>query len=184
MNKYIEQKNEDFFKLIDFFKKEISAIRTGRANSSILEAVQVDAYGVKNAINAVASVNVLDGQTITISPWDKSVLKNIEKAIIDANLGLGVVNEGTMIRLTVARMTEDARKEMVKKLNKKQEEARISLRNVREEIKNNIEKAEKEKEIGEDDKFKFIKDLDAEITKMNDELKKIRDKKEEDIMTI
>ena len=184
MNQYIQPKQEEFVKIVDFFKKEISSLRTGRANPGILDGVQVGAYGVKTSLNGVASINVPDGQSITIAPWDKNVIKDIEKAIADANLGVGIVNEGSQLRLTVPKMTEESRREMVKKLNEKHEASRIAIRQVREDIKNAIEQAEKDKEITEDEKFLFIKELDEEIVKQNENLKTIKDKKDQDIMTI
>lgn len=184
MNIYIQTKKEEFDKVIEFFKKEISVLRTGRANPAILEGVQVEAYGTKTPLNGVAAINVADGQSLVIAPWDKSVSKDIEKAIVQADLGVSVVNEGDKIRISMPKMTEENRKEIVKKLNEKQEHARISFRKVRDEIKGDIEKAEKEKEIAEDDKYKFIKELDDEIGKYNTALKELRDKKETDIMTI
>ena len=184
MNKYIEEKQNNFNQAVDFFKKEIASLRTGRANPNVLDGVQVDNYGVKTQINAVASITVPDGQSIVLTPWDKNVIKDIEKALVDADLGFGVVNEGDKIRLTVPKMTEENRLDIVKKLNEKQEHARVSMRKTRDEIKSNIEQAEKDKEATEDDKFSFIKELDDEITKQNDILKEIRDKKEAEIMTI
>ena len=184
MNQFIQVKKGEFKKSIDFFIKEISGIRTGRANPNILENVQVDAYGAKTPIQGVAAITVPDGQSILVAPWDKNVIKEIEKAIVDADMGVGVVNEGDKIRLTVPKMTEENRKELVKKLNEKQETVRVSVRQIREDIKNAIEKAEKDKQITEDDKFRFIKELDEETAKQNEELKNLRDKKEQDIMTI
>jgi ribosome recycling factor len=184
MNQFITKKQEDFTKALDFFKKEINSIRTGRANPSILESVQVEAYGVKSPINAVANVNIADGNSMTIIPYDRGTVKEIEKAISDADLGLGIVNEGDKIRLSVPQMTEDNRKELVKKLNEKHEQARVSIRQIREDIKNEIEAAFDDKEIAEDDKFRFIKELDEEISQKNDELKEIKEKKEKDIMTV
>ena len=184
MNQYIEAKQGEFLKAIEFFKKEIASIRTGRANPNILDGVQVEAYGVKTLVNGVATISVPDGQSIIVAPWDKNVIKETEKAIVDADLGVGVVNEGDKIRLTMPKMTEETRKDLVHKLNEKHETVRVSIRQAREEIKNTIEQAEKDKEITEDDKFRFLKELDEEVTKHNNELKEIRDKKEEDLMTI
>ena len=184
MNQYIENKKEDFNKAIDFFKKEIASLRTGRANPNILEGVQVDSYGTKTPLNGVASINVPDGQSITLAPWDRNIIKEIEKAIVEANLGVGVVNEGDKIRINIPKMTEENRKDFVKKLNEKNEITRISLRKIRDEIKSNIESDEKNKEITEDDKFRFIKELDEEINNQYDILKEIKDSKESDIMTI
>jgi ribosome recycling factor len=184
MNTYLQKFNDDSLKTIDFFKKDISSLRTGRANPAILDNVQVDAYGTKSPINALANISISEARSILISPWDKSVSKDIEKAIVSADLGLSVVNEGDKIRISIPQLTEENRRDLVKKLNAKMEESRISLRKIRDEVKNDIEKAFTEKEIGEDDKFRFIKDLDEEMSQANNNLKNIRDDKEKDIMTI
>lgn len=184
MNQYIQAKGGEFGKIIEFFKKEISSLRTGRANPNIFEAVQVPAYGTMNALNGVAAVNVVDGQCITIAPWDKNIIKDIEKAIIEADLGVSVVNEGIQIRVTVPRMTEENRKDLVKKLNERHEHFRISFRQLRDEIKTKIEQEEKAKVVTEDERFKYLKELDEEIAKQNNILKELRDKKETEIMTI
>lgn len=184
MNKFISSKQNEFTKTIDFFKKDIAGLRTGRANPGILENIQPEAYGVKTPINGLASVTVQDGQCIVISPWDRNVTKDIEKAIVEADLGLGIVNEGDKIRLTVPRMTEENRKDLVKKLNERMEKAKISVRQIREEVKQDIEQAEDNGAISEDDKFRFVKELDEFVNKANEEIKNIRDKKEEEIMTI
>lgn len=184
MNSYIQAKQDEFSKVMDFFKKDISSLRTGRANPNVLDAVQVEAYGTKQPLNAVGSITVPDGRSIVIAPWDKGVIKEIEKALVEANLGFGVVNEGERVRLTIPAMTEENRKDIVKKLNEKMEDSRVRIRQVREEVKNAIEEAEENKEVNEDDKFRFIKELDEIVSKYNSELKEIRDKKEAEIMTI
>ncbi len=184
MNQYLQAKQGDFTNALDFFKKEIGSLRTGRANPSVLDIVQVEAYGVMNPLNAVGNIAVTDSRSIVIAAWDKGVMKNIEKAIVEADLGFGVVNEGDKIRLTVPPLTEENRKELVKKLSEKMEKVRIILRGVRDNVKNIIEKAFEDKEMSEDDKFRFIKELDEFSAKKNDELKDIRDRKEKDIMEI
>jgi ribosome recycling factor len=184
MNEYLSEKQEDFVKAIEFFKKEISGIRTGRANPLMLDSVVVDAYGIKNKIQAIANISVMDSKTISITPWDKSVLKTIEKAVTDANLGLSIQNEGDKILLVLPKMTEENRKNYVKTLNEKHEKARITLRQVREDIKTIIAEAEEDKKISEDDKFLFMKELETEVSKYNEELKNLCDKKETDIMTV
>jgi len=184
MNQYIESKRNDLVKVIDFFKKDISSLRTGRANPSILDGIMVEAYGAKTPLVGLASVSVPEARSIVISPWDKSVSKEIERAIVAADLGINPVNEGDKIRLVVPQLTEENRHELVKKLSEKMETARISLRKTRDEIKELIEAAFKNKGMSEDDKFRFFKELDEEIARLNDELKKIKDKKEEEIMTI
>jgi ribosome recycling factor len=125
-----------------------------------------------------------DARTLVVAPWDKSSVRNVEKAIEDADLGVNVSNEGEKIRVSIPEMTEEKRKEMVRKLNEKLEKARISIRHIREEIKTSIEEAEKSKEITEDEKFRYIKELDEEVDKKNNQLKEIRDKKEEDVMKV
>lgn len=184
MNQYIQAKQGDFTKTIDFFKKDISGLRTGRANPAILDGIQVEAYGAKTALIGLASINVPEARSIVVTPWDKSIIKDIEKAIVAADLGINPLNEGDKIRLVVSQLTEENRKELVKKLNEKMETARIALRQIRDQIKESIEVAFKNKAMSEDDKFRFIKELDEEITRQNDALKKIKDKKEEEIMTI
>jgi ribosome recycling factor len=184
MNQYIQAKQADFIKAIDFFKKDISSLRTGRANPAILDGIQVESYGVKTPLIGLASINVPEARSIVVTPWDKSIIKDIEKAIVVADLGINPLNEGNKIRLVVSQLTEENRKELVKKLSEKMETARIALRQIRDQIKESIEVAFENKAMSEDDKFRFIKELDEEITRQNDALKKIKDKKEEEIMTI
>lgn len=184
MNQYIQKKQGEFNKTVDFFKKDIVGLRTGRANPSILDDVIVEAYGVKTPVNGLASVTIADAKSIVVAPWDKNVLKDIEKAITQADFGLSITNEGDKIRLIAPIMTEENRCEIVKKLNKKMEDSRISIRQIREEIKNDIEAAEENKAISEDDKFRFIKELDEEVSKFNELLKELRNNKEKEVMTI
>ncbi|HTW96858.1 MAG TPA: ribosome recycling factor [Candidatus Methylomirabilis sp.] len=184
MNQYFLAKKPEFQKAVEFFKKDIGTLRTGRANTAILEGVMVDAYGAKTPLVGLANVVATDARSLIVSPWDKNIIKDVEKAIAEANLGLGVVNEGDKIRLTVPAMTEENRKELVKRLNEKTEQAKVSARQTREAVKSAIEKAEKDKAISEDEKFRFLEELDEEVKKINEELKAIRDKKEKEIMTI
>ncbi|NCN21940.1 ribosome recycling factor [Candidatus Falkowbacteria bacterium] len=184
MNDYLQAKQGDFSSALDFFKKEIGSLRTGQANPSVLDAVQVEAYGVLNPVNAVGNISVADNSSIVITPWDKGVIKAIEKGIVQADLGLGIVNEGDKIRLSVPPLTEENRRDLVKKLNEKMEKTRIIIRGVRDDIKDSIETAYNEKEMSEDDKFRFMKELDEFSAKQNDELKTLRDNKEKSIMEI
>ena len=184
MNSFLQAGTSKFAQAIEFFEKDMSVLRTGRANPAILEGIEVDAYGSKMALNAVGNISVADGRSLVIAPWDKTVLKDIEKALVAADLGVGVVNEGVKIRISVPNLTEENRKDLVKKLNTKMEEARIVIRQIRDEIKQAIEKAFADKEMSEDDKFRFIKELDEAVTAHNDTLKSLRDHKEKDIMTI
>jgi len=184
MNQYIQQHEGELTQAIDFFKKEISSIRTGRANPAILDAVQVESYGTKVPLQQVGNISVIDAHCMTVAPWDKNILKEIEKGIIEADLGISPVNEGDKIRITIPQPTEEDRKNRVKKLNEKLEISRIQIRQIRDKIKEVIEKAEADKEIPEDDKFRFLKEMEETIKNSNDELQGIRDNKEKEIMTI
>lgn len=184
MNAYIQAHQSEFEQVIDFFKKDIATLRTGRANPASLDGISVEAYGAHSPVNAVANIAVVDSRCLTIAPWDKSIGKALEKAIIEADLGFGVVNEGDKLRLTVPSMTEENRRDLVKKLNERQEKAKVSVRQVREEAKSAIEAADHDKEISEDDKFRFLKELDEFTSAKNDEIKSIRDRKEKEIMEI
>lgn len=184
MNDFLTARKADFEATVDYFRRDIASLRTGRANPAVLDNIQVEAYGVMNALNAVANISVSDARSIAIAPWDKSVSKAIEKAIIEADLGLGVINEGDKVRLTVPALTEENRRETVKKLNEKMEKARINLRQKREDVKNLIEKAMSDKEISEDERFRAMKELDDFVAKKNEELKEFRDRKEKDVMEI
>jgi ribosome recycling factor len=184
MNQYLVKNQEEFSKALDFFKKDIATLRVGRANPSMLENVVVNAYGVNTPINGLASVAIADARCLTVSPWDRGIIKTIEKAIVEADLGLGVINEGDKIRLTIPQMTEDNRKALVKSLNERQEKARVSIRQIREDVKGEIETAFAAGGMSEDDKFRFVKELDEEVAKLNNDIKSLRDAKEKDIMTV
>jgi len=184
MNNFLSAKQAEFEAVSDFFKRDIATLRTGRANPAVLDGLQVEAYGVMNPLNAVANIAVADARSITVSPWDKGVSKAVEKAIIEADLGFGVVNEGDKIRLSVPSLTEENRRDIVKKLNEKMEKTRISLRQLREEVKTKIEQVEADKEISEDEKFRAMKELDEFVAKKNEEVKEARDRREKDIMEI
>lgn len=184
MNQFLQSKQADFLNVVDFFKKDISSLRTGRANPASLEGISVEAYGARTPLNGLGNISVVDARCMTIAPWDKSVLKDMEKALIEADLGMGIVNEGDKIRLTVPPMTEENRKDLVKKMNERQEKAKISIRQVRDDVKTAIEEAFDNKEMSEDDKFRFMKELDEEVNKYNEQIKELRDKKEKEIMEI
>lgn len=184
MSPYLNDKQVDFNKALDFFKSEIGTIRTGRANPAILDGIKAEAYEVSNPLNTLASITVSDAQNILVTPFDKNVIKNVEKAIVDAQLGVGVINDGDKIRITIPPLTEENRRDLVKRLNEKMEKTRINLRQARDGVKSDIEAAFENGDIGEDEKFRFIKELEEYSAKKNEELKEIRDKKEKDVMEI
>ncbi len=170
--------------IVDFLKTDIAALRTGRANPAIVENVMVEAYDTRTALSGLASITVPDARSILIDPWDKSILKNVEKAIIEAKLNLNPSVQGQQIRISFPAMTEEGRKTLVKTLGEKLEHARKSVRNVRDEAKAEIQKAEKDKVIGEDDKYRLLEQLDKTAGGINERIKNIGEEKEKEIMTI
>ncbi len=184
MNEFLGEKQTDFELAIEYYQSDINSLRTGRANPQILDQIRVEAYEIENPINTVASITVADSRSILVTPFDKQIIKQVEKAIAEANLGLGIINDGDKLRLTVPPLTEENRRDLVKNLDAKLEKARIQLRQIREQVKDAIESALADKEISEDERFRSIKELDEYVAKKNEEIKKMRDDKETDIMTI
>lgn len=180
----VTQHAENFKKVVEHFKTEIAVLKTGRANPSMLDNIRVEAYGALMPLNQVASISVSDARSLAIQPWDKSVLKDIEKAISESDLRINPVNDGERIRLNLPPMTEENRKETVKVLNNKAEEAKIAIRLQRDEVKEMILEAEKNKEFGEDEKFSLLEELDKTVAKYNEEIKQLADTKETEIMTV
>lgn len=180
----VDNHKEDFNKAVDHFKSELATIKTGRANPAILDNIRVEAYGVPSPINQVASVNVSDARSLVIQPWDKGTLKDIEKAILESGLNLNPANDGEKIRINLPVLTEETRKETVKLLNHKAEDAKIAVRLIRDKVKEEIIEAEKNKEFGEDDKFRLLEELDKKVASLNEAIKDLSDKKEEEVMTI
>ncbi len=184
MHDLIAMFKPDFQKSIDHLKLGLTSIRTGRATSALVENIQVEAYGGSMPVKGVAGIGVPDAKTITIDPWDKSLIKNIEKGIRDAGVGLNPVNEGTMLRIVIPQLSEENRRELTRVVGEKIEEARERLRSTREECKETIITAEREKEIAEDERYQLTDELEKLVGQFNDDVKKIGEDKEKEIMTI
>lgn len=180
----LDSHRQDFNKLLDHLKTELSALRTGRANAAILDIVQVEAYGQRMPLKGVASISLPDPRTIVIEPWDKTILKEVEKAIIEAKIGLNPINEGRLIRLPLPSLTEESRQEIIKILNQKLEQTRIAIRQLRDSIREKIIQEEKQKLMGEDQRFKLQQKLDEIAKEYNDKIKAKGEEKEREIMTI
>ncbi len=180
----IDSKNEAFKKAITHFAEEAGTLRTGRANPGMVEGLLVDYYNAKTPLIQMASISVPEPRQIVISPWDKGVLSQIESAVRESDLGLNPVNDGSVVRITLPALTEERRRELVKTLNTRAEEARISIRNTREEAWKEIQEAEKEGLMSEDDKFRGKDELQKVIDEYNRELEALREKKEGEIMTV
>jgi ribosome recycling factor len=159
-------------KAVDDFRKELSSIRTGRANITMLDHVRVDYHGTPMPVNQLGTLSVPDPMTIVISPWDPSAVPLIDKAVRTSDLGLNPTNDGKVVRVPIPALTEDRRKDLVKHLHKVLENHRTSARNVRREHKEAIERLEKEKKISEDDKKRSLDELEklthSETKKMED----------------
>lgn len=180
----LEEYKEAFEKVLEHLKGELASLRTGRATPALVEDLNVDAYESKMQLKGVASISVIDARTIAIEPWDKTLIKNIEKAIRDANIGLNPVVDGVVIRLSMPQLTEENRRELIKVVNKKLEEARAAIRRAREDIKSEILKAEENKEITEDERFKLQDSLDEMTREYNDRIKEMGEEKEKEIMNV
>lgn len=152
-------------KSIEAFRLEIAKVRTGKATTALLDGIKVDYYGTLTPLNQTANVSVLDSHTLSITPWDKTMVGAIDKAIMVADLGLNPVNDGTNIKVPIPPLNEERRKELVKLVKKFGEDAKIAIRNVRRDANDRLKKAEKEKELSED----LRHDAEAEVQKYTDE---------------
>lgn len=159
-------------KAVEDFRKELSSVRTGRANVSVLDHVRVDYHGTPMPINQLGTLNVPDPMTIVISPWDPSAVPLIDKAIRTSDLGLNPTNDGKVVRVPIPPLTEERRKDLVKHMHKVLENHRTAVRNIRRDIKEAVEKLEKEKKISEDEKKRSLEELEK-VT--HSETKKIED---------
>lgn len=180
----IDLAKPDFENALSHLEKELHNIRSGRANPAIVEHVKVEAYGSEMELKGVASISVPDAKTIQIEPWDKGVVKDVEKALIAANLGMSPSVSGSVIRLNLPPMTEENRKDTVKVVHQKGEQSRIAVRNVREQVRENVLKQEKDKIISEDERFRLLDLLDKEVGEMNKKIDEAVKEKEQEVLTI
>lgn len=163
---------------------ELSSVRTGRANPALLSTVMVDSYGAKMALEHVASVTASDAKTLTITPWDKSQIPAIEKAIQVANLGFTPGNDGNVIRITLPALNEERRKEMVKLVGQMAEQGRIGIRQAREEVIKELKRAKEDNELSEDDLAKAQKKVQELVDDYNKQIKEAAEAKEQELMTV
>lgn len=179
-----DQYKEDFQKAIEHLKRDVSTLRTGRATTALVEDIPIEAYGTKQPLKAVASIMIQDAKTIVVQPWDKSIFQAVEAGIRQSPIRVNPVNDGKVIRVPLPDLTEDRRVELIKVLHQKLEAARIAVRQLREDVKELIEAAEKNKEIGEDDKYREMEALEKLTKDINEDIKKLGEEKEKEIMTI
>ena len=171
-------------KTVDSFKTELQAIRAGRANPHILDKVLVDYYGVPTPINNMANVTIAEARVLVISVWDKSALKNVEKAILAANVGITPNNDGNVIRLVFPALTEERRKELVKQVKRMTEDAKIAVRNIRRDTLDTLKKLKNGKEITEDELASFSDTVEKAVTSAIDKIDALSSEKEKDVMTV
>jgi ribosome recycling factor len=171
-------------KAVDDFRKDLATLRSGRANASLLDAIRVDYHGTPMPVNQLGTVMVPDATMIVISPWDPNAVALIDKAIRTADLGLNPTNDGKVVRVPIPSLTEERRKDIVKQLHKVLENHRTAIRNIRRDLKEAIEKLEKDKKISEDEKKRALDELEkvshAETRKVED----LSAAKEKEIMSI
>ena len=171
-------------KAVEDFRKDLSGVRTGRANVALLDSVRVDYHGTPMPLNQLGALNVPDPATIVISPWDPGAVAPIDKAIRTADLGLNPTNDGKVVRVPIPPLTEERRKDLVKHIHRVLENHRTAVRNIRRDIKEAVEKLEKDKKISEDDKKRSLDELEK-LT--HSETRKIEDlsaTKEKEVMEI
>ena len=171
-------------KSVASYSENLSTIRAGKADTAVLKKVMVDYYGAPTAISSIAEVKVTDARTITITAWDKSIMKGIEKAILTSDIGINPQNDGTCIRLTFPPMTEDRRRELSKQIAKMGEDAKVAIRNIRRDANDKVKALKKNSEMTEDEakaSDKTVQDLTDKYIK---EIDRISADKTKDIMTV
>ncbi len=167
--------------VIDWLRKEYQSIRTGMASPAVLDNVSVDSYGAQMPLMQVASVSIEGAKSLFVSPYDKSQMKQIEKAIIDANLGVSVVGSDTGVRVSFPDLTAERREMLGKLAKEKLEDARVSIRQERDKIWNDIQQKEKDGEITEDERYSFKEDMEEIVKDYNKKAEEIYNLKEEEI---
>lgn len=184
LQELLTQQEAKMDKSIEALKHEFATIRTGRASVALLDKVMVDYYGTPTPVNQVANVSAPEPRLLMISPWDKSMIGAIEKAILQSDLGLNPNNDGAAIRLAIPQLTEERRKELVKVVHKKAEDAKVAIRNIRRDANEALKKEEKAKTITED----VSKEGQDKIQKLTDKkikaVDELKDKKEKDVLEV
>lgn len=180
----IEQKKSEFEKIMEFLKIELGKLRTGRASPAMVEDLKVDYYGTPTPLRQLASISVPEARQLLVIPWDKNVIAAFEKAVRDSDLGLNPSNEGDKLRIKIPELTGERRQEVVKVANRLAEEARIKVRNLREELLKEIKKQEAGGKISEDERFRQVEKLQKVVDEYNQKIKELLEAKEKEIMTI
>jgi ribosome recycling factor len=171
-------------KTIDSLRREYQKVRTGRASTNLLEDIKVDYYGTPTPVNQVATLAVPEPRTITLQPWEAKLIPLIEKAILNANLGVTPANDGKLIRLVLPPLTEERRKDIVKQMKKMAEESKVALRNIRRDAIDGVKKLEKDKQISEDDLKRAEKDIQDLTKGCEGKIDEVFSHKEKEVMEV
>jgi ribosome recycling factor len=184
MHQLVKDADARMHKSIESFKVEMNKLRTGRAHPSILDQVRVDYYGTMMPINQVATVNAVDGRTLTVSPWEKKMITAVEKAIINSGLGLNPTTAGDIIRIPLPALNEERRKELIKIVKGEAENARVSIRTARRDANTVLKEMLKSKEITEDEEHRLMDDIQKLTDKFIADVEQLLVAKEADLMAI
>jgi len=176
--------NDRMSKTIEALKKDFSSIRTGRASLALLDGIVVNYYDTPTPLQQLASLSIPESRQMAVQPWDPKVIQDIEKAILKSDLGLTPMNDGKMIRINIPPLTEERRKQLVKTVKKKAEEAKVAVRNIRRDINEEIKKLEKEKHVSEDVVKKFHEDLQKITDSFIEKVDEVLSHKEKEIMEV
>lgn len=179
-----EEIKEEIDKIIKKSDEDLSAMRTGRASAMLVENIFVEYYGTKVPVKQMANISVPDARMIVIEPWDKNTIKNVVAAISASNLGVNPASDGVAIKIIFPPITEEERQKVVKLMHQRLEKAKISIRQLREKSREEIKASEKNKEIGEDEKFRLEKELQKLVDNAIGEIEKTKEEKEKDIMSV
>ncbi|MCU0652487.1 MAG: ribosome recycling factor [Candidatus Omnitrophica bacterium] len=173
---------EKMKKAVESVARQFSEVRTGRAHPGLVEGLHIDYYGTLTLLKQLASISVPDAHLITIQPWDQTAIVEIEKAISKSSLGVNPSNDGKVIRLSIPPLSQDRRQELVKVVHKMAEEGRVSLRTIRRDAKEALEKLEKDKLVSEDDKFRGIDELQKMVDKYTVKVEELLKSKEKEVL--
>ncbi len=178
------KEEKEFKNIVSWLEGELKKIRTGRASASVLEGIMVESYGTRVPLAQVAALSAADPKSVVARPWDKTLLPAVEQALAKANLGLSVISETDQVRAVFPALTEERRKEFVKIIGKKAEEARMSVRSRRDEIWKTIQEEERAKIISETQKFSQKEKMEKMVSEINKKIAELAEKKEKEIMAI
>lgn len=178
------QADAKFKEAVDFFKTQIGALRVGRGSLQMVEAIRAEVYGQSMPLNQIAGINMIDATLITVTPWDKSNIQAIVKAVQSSNMGINPAVDGDTVRLPIPPLTEERRKEYIKLLNTKTEEAKVVVRQIRKEVNETIAEDKKDGNISEDEATRLEKETQKKVDAANQEISKLSDEKEQDLLQV